>query len=591
MNKNSMILANIGSGSSYLPDIAEMLIERRDTLKVAEWRLMDIDEYRLNCTGKYVQKMFAEAGMPTKITLTLDLDEAVKDADFVITTIRPGMSDGRNMDETIPFKHGLIGQETTAPGGMIMGFKTIPAMLKIAKAIENHAQKSCYLINLANPSGMIGEALERHSNIHYACLCNGPTVIRTAMKAIYGQENPNDVFVEVIGLNHLIWCKVFVKGADVTDEAFEKLLEWSAEHIPALRREFVEPALEKFIGYIPMGPYLEFYYDYDTNYNDLQNYSGNHWEMMVNHVRKHVGDVLDDLQAPEHATRAECVKIIEKRTFELYEKLDPRAYQLACNTRGGKGYGEAGVTLMNALWNNTNEVFSPDVASMGFDTPTYELSLKTADTEWTLTVGSKNSITNNWYARLSADGPVYTLDSSALSGICKTAKQLYAAQSITDIDVDDVTKMVVQTANGGTLSFAQNDGTWTLTDDAEYNLDQDIVKKMASTICDLKTKWSVTEPQADAVYGLDTPNAIVTLIASDGTSIQCSFGGNDAEDDTLCYLRSSGAAGVVYEVSTDALNAFAYDKAALEAEEEATPETADVAAEDPVGNDNTVDDE
>ena len=51
-----------------------------------------------------------------------------------------------------------------------------------------------------------------------------------------------------------------------------------------------------------------------------------------------------------------------------------------------------------------------DVASMGFDTPTYELSLKTADTEWTLTVGSKNSITNNWYARLSADGPVYTLD-------------------------------------------------------------------------------------------------------------------------------------------------------------------------------------
>ncbi len=135
--------------------------------------------------------------------------------------------------------------------------------------------------------------------------------------------------------------------------------------------------------------------------------------------------------------------------------------------------------------------------------------------------------------------------------------------SCLDIDVDDVT-MVVQTANGGTLKLAQNDSTWTLTDDAEYNLNQDIVKKMASTICDLKTKWSVTEPQADAVYGLDTPNAIVTLI--DSTSIQCSFGG-DAEDDTLCYLRSSGAAGVVYEVSTDALNTFAYDKAALEAEE------------------------
>lgn len=360
-----MILANIGSGSSYLPDIAEMLIERRDTMQVAEWRLMDIDEYRLNCTGKYVEKMFQDAGMTTKITLTLDLNEAVKDCDFVITTIRPGMSDGRFLDETIPFKYGLIGQETTAPGGMIMGLKTIPAMLEIANAIENHAKKDCYLVNLANPSGMVAEALNRYSNVKYAGLCNGPTVIRKAMQAVYGQEDPNDVFVEVIGLNHLIWCKVYVKGEDVTDEAFEKLLDWSAENIPALRREFVEPALEKFIGYIPMGPYLEFYYDYDTNFSDLQNYSGNHWKSMLENVQKKVGDVLDDLVMPDNATRAECVKIVEKRTFELYEKLDPRAYKLATNTRGGKGYGEAGITLINAIWNNTNEIFSPDVASMG----------------------------------------------------------------------------------------------------------------------------------------------------------------------------------------------------------------------------------
>lgn len=365
MNDKKMILASIGSGSSYLPDIAEMLIERKDTMKVSEWRLMDIDEYRLKATGNYVVKMFKDAGMDTKITLTGDLEEAVRDTDFVITTIRPGMSDGRNMDETIPFKHGLIGQETTAPGGMIMGLKTIPAMLEIAHMIEKVGKPDCYLINLANPSGMVGEALERHSNVKYGCLCNGPTVVRTAMQAIYGQEHPEDVFVEVIGLNHLIWCKVFVKGEDVTDEAFEKLLEWSGENIPALRREFVEPALEKFIGYIPMGPYLEFYYDFDTNFADLQNYSGNHWKGMLEHVQKNVGDVLDDLVVPEHATRSEIVRLVEKRTFELYEKLDPRAYRLACNTRGGKGYGEAGITLINAIWNNTNEIFSPDVASMG----------------------------------------------------------------------------------------------------------------------------------------------------------------------------------------------------------------------------------
>lgn len=362
---NKMILANIGSGSTYLPDIAEMLIERRETMQVEEWRLMDIDEYRLSCTGNYVKKMFEEAGMETKILMTTDLNEAVKDCDYVISTIRPGKSDMRNLDETIPFKHHLIGQETTAPGGMVMGFKTIPAMLEIADAISKFAKKDCYLINLANPSGMIAEALNRHSKIKYAGLCNGPTVIRNAMKEIYGKENPNDVFVEVIGLNHLIWCKVFYKGKDITNDAFRQLLIWSEENIPALRREFVEPELQEFIEYIPMGPYLGFYYDFPSNFEDLQKYSGNHWEGMLKHVQKHVGDVIDDLTMPENATRAECVKIIEERTFELYEKLDPRAYQLALNTRGGKGYGEAGIALINALWNNTNEVFSPDVASMG----------------------------------------------------------------------------------------------------------------------------------------------------------------------------------------------------------------------------------
>lgn len=365
MNEKSMILANIGSGSTYLPDIAEMLIERRESMKVEEWRLMDIDAYRLKCTGNYVQKMFKDAGMKTKIMMTMDLKEAITDCDYVISTIRPGKSDMRNLDETIPFKHGLIGQETTAPGGMVMGFKTIPAILEIAEVIKQYAKKDCYLVNLANPSGMIAEALNRHADINYAGLCNGPTVIRNAMKEIYGQENPDDIFVEVIGLNHLIWCKVFYKGDDITNDAFKELLKWSEENLPALRREFVEPELQEFIGYIPMGPYLGFYYDYPGNFEDLQKYSSHHWEGMVNHVRKHVGDVIDDLTMPQNATRAECVKIIEDRTFELYEKLDPRAYQLAINTRGGKGYGEAGITLINALWNNTNEILSPDVKSMG----------------------------------------------------------------------------------------------------------------------------------------------------------------------------------------------------------------------------------
>ena len=38
------------------------------------------------------------------------------------------------------------------------------------------------------------------------------------------------------------------------------------------------------------------------------------------------------------------------------------------------------------------------------------------------------------------------------------------------------------------LYFVQSDDTWTLQEDAGYPLDQAAVKKMANTICGLKTK-------------------------------------------------------------------------------------------------------
>ena len=69
-----------------------------------------------------------------------------------------------------------------------------------------------------------------------------------------------------------------------------------------------------------------------------------------------------------------------------------------------------------------------------------------------------------------------------------------------------------------------------------------IAEKMAATICDMQTAWTITDPEEDSVYGLDAPDATVTLVANDGSSITCRFGMVDPEDDSLCYLRSSAAA-------------------------------------------------
>lgn len=217
-----------------------------------------------------------------------------------------------------------------------------------------------------------------------------------------------------------------------------------------------------------------------------------------------------------------------------------------------------------------------DVDSMGFATPEMSISFTAGADSYTLTVGDQNSMTDTYYARLGEDGPVYTIATSNLSSLCKTPRQLYQAQDITDIESSDVTAMTLETGTE-TLSFTLEDETWTLDSDPGYELDQDTVKRMVNTICSLESEWSITQPGPDSEYGLDTPNAVVTVTASDGSSVRCVFGTTSAEDSGVAYMTASTAEGVVYEIDSNHLTAFAYTKDTLKAE---TPETAEEASGD-----------
>ena len=217
-----------------------------------------------------------------------------------------------------------------------------------------------------------------------------------------------------------------------------------------------------------------------------------------------------------------------------------------------------------------------DVDSMGFATPEMSISFTAGENSYTLTVGDQNSMTDTYYARLGEDGPVYTIATSDLSSLCKTPRQLYQAQDITDIESSDVTAMTLETGSE-VLSFTLEDETWTLDSDPGYELDQDTVKRMVNTICSLESEWSITQPGPDSEYGLDTPNAVVTVTASDGSSVRCVFGTTSTEDSGVAYMTASTAEGVVYEIDSNHLTAFAYTKDTLKAE---TPETAEEASGD-----------
>ena len=90
-------------------------------MPIRELWFVDIEEgkHKLEIVGNLAKRMVKESGLPIEVHLTLDRRQAIAGADFVTTQMRVGLLTARKQDEHIPIKHGVIGRETTGPGGML----------------------------------------------------------------------------------------------------------------------------------------------------------------------------------------------------------------------------------------------------------------------------------------------------------------------------------------------------------------------------------------------------------------------------------------------------------------------------------------
>jgi len=365
--KANLKLVSIGAGSSYTPDFAEMIIAHRGELPMKEWVLMDIDEYRLNAVGNFSKKILQDAGVEIKVRLTTDLIDAVTDADYVISTIRVGGAHARVLDETIPPKYGLVEQETIAPGGLAMGLRNVPATVEIARTIEKYAKPEAWLINLANPGGMLTEAVYRYTNCKAVGLCNWPSMAWKMAAEAFEVER-DDVFLQFVGLNHLNWAKIFVKGKDVSEQAKILLPQKLGEQMGmsgAISKFFLPRDLIDAIGWPFAVLYCRYYYMMDEMLAGGEAYDEMN-KTMIDMVSKQLPeDVLAEVDLSKLHTRAEFVELIDKITIELYRKQDMNGFRLVQGTRGGAGYGAAGLDVMRAMVNNMNQVQIVDYPNSG----------------------------------------------------------------------------------------------------------------------------------------------------------------------------------------------------------------------------------
>ncbi|MBC1824531.1 6-phospho-beta-glucosidase [Listeria seeligeri] len=327
-------IATIGGGSSYTPELIEGFIKRQDELPVRELWLVDLEAGRekLEIVGNLAKRMVKKAGVNMEIHLTLDREEALKGADFVTTQLRVGLLDARVKDERIPNSYGVVGQETNGPGGMFKGLRTIPVILDICKDMERLCPDA-WLINFANPAGMVTEAVLRYSNQKKVVgLCNGPIGIERNIADTLGVD-VSEIYVEFVGLNHMVFAKtVYHNGKDVTKDVVFKMTEDEAgSSLKNINATGWDKTFLRTLNMIPID-YLRYYWQTKQQLEDQ--------------ARAYA----------EHGTRAEVVKKVEAELFELYkqEELAEKPKQL--EQRGGAYYSEAACNLINSIYNDKRDI-------------------------------------------------------------------------------------------------------------------------------------------------------------------------------------------------------------------------------------------
>jgi len=200
-----MRLAILGGGGFRTPLVYGALLTDRHERRVTEVWLHDVDSSRLTAIARVLVEMAQGHDDPPAVHHTTDLDQALTGADFVFSAIRVGGLEGRTADERVALDLGLLGQETTGPGGISYGLRTVPVALHVAGRVRELAPDA-WVINFTNPAGMITEAMQSVLGDRVVGICDSPIGLARRVAQSMGVD-PAATTVDYVGLNHLGWLR------------------------------------------------------------------------------------------------------------------------------------------------------------------------------------------------------------------------------------------------------------------------------------------------------------------------------------------------------------------------------------------------
>lgn len=327
----------IGGGSTRAPGTVASFIHQGENFQGSEIALVDLDVERLQIIKRMADKMIRLRGLDMTISITPNRRVGLADANAVLTSYRPGNFEARYLDESIPLKHGVVGQETQGPGGFFMALRSIHVMQGILADMERVCPQA-HIFNYTNPINIISQSVTLHSSIPIISFCEGPLYYPRGV-AEAAQLDASRLDTVMVGLNHGCWSvRHLYDGQDMmplVHAAYERRRNDDTLH-PWAKRML---ALTAQMDSIP-SDYFLYYYFRD--------------EVFAEHLAK-------------PTTRAQDIMAQVPAYWQHYREqadsdnpiLDP------ARSRGGIHELELAIDAMDAVYNDRKEILPVNVPNNG----------------------------------------------------------------------------------------------------------------------------------------------------------------------------------------------------------------------------------
>jgi 6-phospho-beta-glucosidase len=342
-------VALIGGGGFRTPLTYAALLDLAGSIPIDQLSLHDTDDGRLQHIEQVLSGIDQERGRALRRESTTDLEVAVDGADVVLCAIRAGGLAGRVIDERVPLALGVVGQETTGPGGIGFALRTVPVLLAIAAVVARRAPDA-WFINFTNPVGLVTEALQSVLGRRAIGVCDTPVgLCRRVASALH--MAPGDLWFEYFGLNHLGWLSA---ARDATRDRLPELLADDAALGSFEEGRLFDPHWLRSLGLIP-NEYLVYYYATDRIVGAITERGFGRAEYLLEQQNRFYEH---PLSTPLEAVRRWRAATAERDRTYLAESRSDDESEIAFPVAEGDGQGYAAVAaaLIRGLHANERSV-------------------------------------------------------------------------------------------------------------------------------------------------------------------------------------------------------------------------------------------